>query len=162
MTPHPHAGCDAPRMRMRAALGLLCIAAFGTATLGCSVSARADAQGGGSISGVIQHPAQAVPAMRICAIGSGAPAQARRICVSTQTGDDTYRIDGLPADEYIVIARTEHASALYRVGGHMQPVQCIRAPCPAMPKAVKVDAGAHIEGVDLNEFYERREDFPAI
>jgi hypothetical protein len=148
-------------MRMRS-VALLCIAMFGTATLGCSALARADAKGSGSLAGVIQHPAQAVPAMRICAIGSGAPAQARRVCVTTRNGDDTYRIDGLPADEYIVIARTEQASGLYRVGGHMQAVQCIRAPCPAMPKAVKVEAGAQIEGVDLNEFYERREDFPAL
>jgi hypothetical protein len=117
---------------------------------------------GGSIAGKIAHPAHVVPAMRICAIGSGAPQQARRVCVRTKRDQTTYRIDGLPADEYIVIAQTESGPAQYRIGGHMQQVQCIRAPCPAMPASVTVSEKAHVDGVDLNDFYDAREDFPAL
>lgn len=116
----------------------------------------------GSIAGHIQHPAHAIPAMRICAIGSGAPAEATRICVRTQRGQGRYRIDGLPADDYVVIAETSDGTALYRVGGHMQQVQCIRAPCPEMPKSVTVTPGATVDGIDLNGFYDRRNDFPAL
>lgn len=116
----------------------------------------------GSIAGHIQHPAHAIPAMRICAIGSGAPAEATRICVRTQRGQGRYRIDGLPADDYVVIAETSDGTALYRVGGHMQQVQCIRAPCPEMPKSVTVTPGATVDGIDLNGFYDRRDDFPAL
>lgn len=116
----------------------------------------------GSIAGHIQHPAHAIPAMRICAIGSGAPAEATRICVRTPRGQGRYRIDGLPADEYVVIAETSDGTALYRVGGHMQQVQCIRAPCPEMPKSVTVTPGATVDGIDLNGFYDRRDDFPAL
>lgn len=116
----------------------------------------------GSIAGHIQHPAHAIPAMRICAIGSGAPAEAKRICVRTQRAQGSYRIDGLPADDYVVIAETDGDTGLYRVGGYMQQVQCIRAPCPEMPKSVTVKAGATVDGIDLNGFYDRRDDFPAL
>lgn len=135
---------------------------------GCAQSgSRVDAPASGSattgsIAGHIQHPAHAIPAMRICAIGSGAPAEALRICVRTQHGQGRYRIDGLPADDYVVIAETTEGTALYRVGGHMQQVQCIRAPCPEMPKSVTVTPGATVDGIDLNGFYDRRDDFPAL
>jgi hypothetical protein len=116
----------------------------------------------GSIAGHIQHPAHAIPPMRICAIGSGAPTEATRICVRTQRAQGSYRIDGLPADDYVVIAETSDGTTLYRVGGHMQQVQCIRAPCPEMPKSVTVTPGATVDGIDLNGFYDRRDDFPAL
>ena len=121
---------------------------------GCAQSgSRVDAPASGSattgsIAGHIQHPAHAIPAMRIC--------------VRTQHGQGRYRIDGLPADDYVVIAETTEGTALYRVGGHMQQVQCIRAPCPEMPKSVTVTPGATVDGIDLNGFYDRRDDFPAL
>jgi len=113
----------------------------------------------GSIAGRILHPAHVVPALRICAIGSGAPAEAKRICIDTRASQDTYRIEGLPADDYIVIAA---GAGPYRVGGHMQQVQCIRAPCPDMPASVTVAAGGVVTGIDINGFYEKRDDFPAM
>ncbi len=114
----------------------------------------------GTIEGRILHPAQVVPTLRICAIGSGAPQDAKRICIDTRPGEDTYRIEGLSPDDYVVIAAGDEG--LYRVGGHVQPVQCIRAPCPDMPASVAVAAGAVVSGVDLNGFYDKREDFPAL
>jgi hypothetical protein len=112
----------------------------------------------GAIEGRIVHPAHVIPALRICAIGSGQPAA--RTCVSTQRGQGTYRIAGLAPDDYVVIA--VGGDALHRVGGHVRPVQCIRAPCPEMPAAVTVAAGANVTGIDINGFYEKRDDFPAI
>ena len=135
---------------------------------GCAQSgSRVDAPASGSattgsIAGHIQHPAHAIPAMRICAIGSGAPAEATRICVRTQRAQGSYRIDGLPADDYFVIGETVDDTGIYRIGGHMQQVQCIRAPCPEMPKPVTVTPGATVDGIDLNGFYDRRDDFPAL
>lgn len=116
--------------------------------------------GTGAISGRILHPAHVVPALRICAIGSGAPADAKRICIDTRSSQDTYRIERLPPDDYIVIAAA--GTGPYRVGGHMQQVQCIRAPCPDMPASVTVAAGADVTGINIQNFYEKRDDFPAI
>lgn len=114
----------------------------------------------GTIEGRILHPAHVVPALRICAIGSGAPAEAKKICIDTRLSQYAYRIEGLPPDDYIVIAAA--GAGPYRVGGHMQQVQCIRAPCPEMPASVTVAAGANVAGVDIKNFYEKRDDFPAI
>lgn len=145
------------------------LAAALVAALSCSACAqsgsRVDTPAGGSaesgsIAGRILHPAHVVPALRICAIGSGASAEATRICVRTRAHEDRYRIDGLPPGDYIVIASI--SEGLYRVGGHMQPVQCIRAPCPEMPKPVTVASAATVDDIDLNGFYGRRDDFPAL
>ena len=128
---------------------------------GCAQSGSRDTPAAvGSIEGRILHPAHAVPAMRICAIGSGAPAEAKHVCIRTRRAQDRYRIEGLPADDYTVFAAVEEG--LYPVGGHVQPVQCIRAPCPEMPKPVTVAPGAHVADVDLNRFYDRRDDFPVL
>ncbi len=123
-------------------------------------AAQPAAAGTGAIEGRILHPAHVVPALRICAIGSGAPAEAKRICIDTRPGQDTYRIEGLPPDDYVVIAACN--TGPHRVGGHVQQVQCIRAPCPDMPASVAVTAGAKVAGIDINGFYEQRDDFPAM
>jgi hypothetical protein len=168
---------------LRSALGpRASLLAFVLAMLACSGCVRSETRDGaqeraskppsaprtgGAIEGRILHPAHAaqantIPAMRICAIGSGAPEQAKRVCVRTRAGQAAYRIDGLPADDYIVVAHASDHSPLYRVGGHMRQMQCIRAPCPSMPATVTVGEGARIAGVDLNEFFAAREDFPAL
>ncbi len=122
----------------------------------------ATAQSGGMIEGRIHHPAHVIPPMRICAVGSGAPDEAKHLCVQTQRDQANYRIDGVPADDYIVIAQTKNGAPLYRIGGHMQQVQCIRAPCPEMPANVTVAENARVDGVDINRFYDKRDDFPAL
>lgn len=113
---------------------------------------------GGSIAGRIAYDAGPAPAMRICAIGSGDPADAAARCVRTAAGATAYRIDGLGDDDYNVFAWTTTSPP--RVGGHVRQVQCIRAPCPPMPESVTVAGGARVDGVDLDGFYDRREDFP--
>ena len=139
-----------------------CVIALSLLASGCAGAERrsADAERDartGTIEGDIQHPAHVIPAMRICAIGSGK--EAPRVCVQTRRDQSTYRIDGLAPDDYIVIAA---GSGLYRIGGHVLQVQCIRAPCPDMPASVTVAAGAKVSGIDINGFYERRDDFPAM
>jgi len=131
-----------------------------TLSSGACATPAGDGAKTGSIAGRILHPAHVVPALRICAIGSGATTRATRICVRTRAHEGRYRIDGLPPGEYILIAAT--TESLYRVGGHMQQVQCIRAPCPEMPKPVTVAPAAIVDDIDLNRFYERRDDLPAL
>lgn len=123
---------------------------------------RSDAGGtaGGTIAGRIAYDDGAAPALRICAIGSGDPATSRHVCTTTAAGATEYRIAGLPADDYGVFAWTRSGPS--RVGGHVQQVQCIRAPCPPMPRDVTVAAGARVDGVDLNGFFDSRNDFPAM
>lgn len=116
---------------------------------GCATAAGIPRPATGRIEGVIQHPAHAVPAMRICAL-STAPSREPHGCTTTRAGDDTYRIDGLPPGDYQVFAETE--KGIYRRGGHLQPVQCIRAPCPDQPKTITVASGATLDGIDLMFF----------
>ena len=111
----------------------------------------------GSISGKIAYPSEVTPLMRICAVrtGVGAP-----ICITSLAGQTHYRIERLPAGEYQVQATLSEGEM--RVGGHMLPVQCIRAPCPEQLKSVSLSAGAELTGIDLNEFYAAREDFSPL
>ncbi len=150
---------------IRASLVYALVAAAGVACSGCARSETRGASApaaGGAIEGAIQHPAHVIPAMRICAIGSGAPGEATHVCVDTRRDQGRYRIADLPADEYIVIAETEGDASMYRVGGYMQQVQCIRAPCPDMPKSVAVGQNATVDGIDIDRFYDAREDFPSL
>lgn len=115
---------------------------------------------GGMITGRIAYDDGAAPALRICAIGSGDPATSRHVCTTTAAGATEYRLTGVPADDYGVFAWTRSGPS--RVGGHVQQVQCIRAPCPPMPMDVTVGSGARVDGVDLNGFFDSRDDFPAM
>lgn len=158
------------RPRAPLAMLVLCAALLAAGCAGRAAEAPApSASATASLGGVIQHPAQAVPLMRICAVRADVPADlpadapqraAASRCVHTRHGDDTYRIDGLAAGEYVVIARVERG--MYAVGGHVQPVQCIRAPCPEMLAPVRLAAGQAREDIDLNGFYDAREDFPPL
>ncbi|NOT87672.1 MAG: hypothetical protein HOP03_05775 [Lysobacter sp.] len=140
-----------------------CLIALSMIASGCAGSepraadARNDAKTG-SIEGNIAHPAHAIPAMRICAIGSGA--SAKSVCVRTRRGQGRYRIDGVTPGDYIVIGSSDES--VKRLGGHVQQVQCIRAPCPEMPVSLSVAPGAHLAGIDINGFYDQRDDFPAL
>jgi hypothetical protein len=48
------------------------------------------------------------------------------------------------------------------VAGHVQEVQCIRAPCPARLAALQITGGKDIATADLNGFYAERADFPKL
>jgi hypothetical protein len=141
-------------MRFAALATTLALAACATAP----GPGRAERPVEGSIEGVIQHPGHVVPTMRVCAFAAD-PARMPH-CIATRAGDDTYRIDGLPAGEYQVFA--EAARGLHRFGGHLQAVQCIRAPCPEQPKTITLAPGAALGGIDLTFFDEARADFPAL
>ncbi len=116
----------------------------------------------GSIEGRILHSEALVPALRICAIGSGAPEQAKHICVRTQAHRTAYRIERVPAGDYVIVAQADNGPIASRFGGHMQQVQCIRAPCPSVPATVTVGENVRVQGIDLNEFFAEREGLPAL
>ena len=125
---------------------------------GCSagMTSHRDAPGASaSISGLIAYPSEVVPAMRVCAM----PAQGSPSCIDHAAGDQRYRIGHLAAGSYNVVAWLSEGDM--RVGGHVQPVQCIRAPCPDMLKSVVVAEGADASGVDITGFYPTRADFPS-
>lgn len=111
----------------------------------------------GSIGGVIRYPGHVVPAIRVCALDMQTKAAS---CVKTTAGQSSYSIKGLPAAEYYLVADIEQWQ--FKTGGHVLQVQCIRAPCPALLKAVELKAGESLAGIDLNGFYVSREDFPAL
>ena len=66
----------------------------------------------------------------------------------------------LPDGEYQVVARVEDANT--PVAGHVQEVQCIRAPCPPQLATLSVAGGKEIANADLNGFYAERAEFPVI
>jgi hypothetical protein len=109
----------------------------------------------GAIGGRIQYPAGVAPAMRICAITGAA-----QRCIDSPAGRTLYRIGELPDGEYQVVARVEDAST--PVAGHVQEVQCIRAPCPPQLATLSVAGGKEIANADLNGFYAERPEFPAL
>ena len=111
----------------------------------------------GSISGKIAYPAESTPDMRICAIQDNG---ALHGCTQARAGDTEYRIDRLAPADYRIVAQLHEGDM--RVGGHMYQVQCIRAPCPPLLQAVTVAPGANVAGIDVNEFYDARNDFPAM
>jgi hypothetical protein len=146
---------------------LACLLALSAITSGCvgaeprAADARDDSRNNsqtGSIEGHIAHPAHVIPPMRICAIGSGE--SAKSICVRTRRDQGSYRIDGVTPGDYIVIG--SGGDSFNRLGGHVQQVQCIRAPCPEMPVSLSISPGAHLTGIDINGFYDQRDDFPAL
>jgi len=109
----------------------------------------------GAIGGRIQYPAGVAPAMRICAITGVA-----QRCIDSPAGRTLYRIGELPDGEYQVVARVDNAET--PVAGHVQEVQCIRAPCPPQLATLTVAGGKDIANADLNGFYAERPEFPAL
>jgi hypothetical protein len=112
---------------------------------------------GASISGDIQYPMQRIPPMRICAISDENKTHA---CVETKAGEKTYAIQNLPPANYIVIVEA-HGGKL-PVAAHVAPVQCIRAPCPDLPKVITIAAGSRLTNIHINGFYDARSDFPKM
>jgi hypothetical protein len=127
------------------------------ALAGCAGTGGTRSGGTGSISGKIAYPSELTPAMRICALPA---AGAAPVCIDSAAGQTAYRIERLAAGDYQLVARLNEGEM--RVGGHMQPVQCVRAPCPDLLKTVSLAAGARLTGIDLNEFYAARADFPPL
>lgn len=151
---------------------LACLLALSVIASGCvgaeprATDARDDSRNNpqtGSIEGHIAHPAHVIPPMRICAIGSGE--SAKSICVRTGRDQGSYRIDGVVPGDYIVIGTSAIGSSdesFNHLGGHVRQVQCIRAPCPEMPVSLSLSPGAHLTGIDINGFYDQRDDFPPL
>ena len=123
---------------------------------GCSSLPTAHAPSG-SISGKIAYPSETTPDMRICAVLDGGSSH---VCTQAKAGDTEYRIEHLPPADYLVVAQLHEGDM--RVGGHVQQVQCIRAPCPPHLQAVTVAPGAHVANIDLNDFYAAMSDFPDL
>ena len=109
----------------------------------------------GALGGRIVYPAGVAPAMRICAL----TAVAQR-CIDSPAGRTLYRIGELPDGAYQVVARVQDPNL--PIAGHVQQVQCIRAPCPAQLATLDITQGKEIASADLNGFYPERPDFPDI
>lgn len=141
-------------MRVPTLLGLAAL----TALAACSgVGSSRVERGNASISGRIAYPSEVTPAMRICAVRAPEVAP---ICLDSRAGRTQYTLKGLPVGDYQIVAKL--AEGDMRVGGHVQEVQCIRAPCLNPLKTISVAAGERVVGADLNEFDAAREDFPSI
>ena len=120
---------------------------------GCAHAAGGDALA--TLGGVVQHPAHVVPAMRICAV----PADGgHAVCADKPAHEDRWQLS-VPAGEYQVFAWP--ARGLPGTGAYLQPVQCIRAPCPPMPATVRVRPGEVRLDLDLTGFDASRTDLPA-
>ena len=139
---------------MRAALLLALAILAGCTTV--TTPRKAPPSGLGSISGKILYPSEVVPQMRICAI----PAGQAPLCIENPAGQTSYRIDRLAAGQYTVLVSLSEGDI--RKGGHVHQVQCIRAPCPAQPMTVTLEAGTDAQGVDITGFFAEGDPFPSI
>jgi hypothetical protein len=124
----------------RICLLLLCLTSVCVLTMP-SVSAKKVTA---SISGAIHHPAQRIPAMKICAVNI---LNSRKICIKTKADNQAYKINGLSEGEYQVMAS---AKADTSTGGYMQQVQCIRAPCDPVPGNISLAAGESFDKADIS------------
>jgi hypothetical protein len=121
-----------------------------------AIGTRLDPKGPkGAIGGRIEYPAGVAPAMRICALG----AQTRQ-CIDSPAGRTLYRIEHLPDGDYQVVARVEGSDT--PVAGHVEKVECIRAPCDEPLVTLSIAGGKDIATADLNGFYAERSDFPIL
>ena len=136
---------------------LLMFSVAACATNAPSANTAAKINANSNITGLIQFPGKAVPAMRVCALNTQTKAIS---CVKTKAGQTKYLIKGLVAAEYQILANVKNNEL--RVGGHMLQVQCIRAPCPALLNSVLLKAKESKTGIHLNGFYPSREDFPVL
>jgi hypothetical protein len=109
----------------------------------------------GALGGRIEYPDGVAPAMRICAV-SGAGQR----CIDSPPGRTLYRIDRLPDGDYQVVAHLGDSAT--PVAGHVEQVQCIRAPCPAQLATLSIVGGKEFGTADLNGFYAERADFPVL
>lgn len=149
-----------PRFACLLALSLITLSLIAGGCVGAephAADARNDSRTG-SIEGRIMHPAHVIPPMRICAIGSGQ--SAKSVCVRTRHHQSAYRIDGIDPGDYVVIS--SRIGGFHQIGGHVQQVQCIRAPCPDMTVPLSISPGARLTGIDINGFYDKRDDFPPM
>jgi hypothetical protein len=108
----------------------------------------------GAIGGRIDFPGGVAPAMRICATTG----EAER-CIDSPAGRTLYRIGELPDGSYDVVASVEDPKLPF--GGHVQQVQCVRAPCPSQRVTLEIVGGKQIATADINAFYATRDEFPA-
>ena len=115
------------------------------------------AEGGdlATIGGVVMHPAKVVPAMRVCASPTEGGAD---LCADKPAHADRWQMR-VPAGEYQVFAWPVDGAR--GTGAYLQPVQCIRAPCPPMPATVRVGPGEVRDDIDLTGFDASRTDLPA-
>ncbi len=120
---------------------------------GCAHAAGGDAPA--TLGGVVEHPAHVVPAMRICAMPTDGGAA---VCVDKRAHEDRWQLS-VPAGEYQVFAWSDRPGD--GPGAYLQPVQCIRAPCPPMPATVRVRAGDVRDDIDVSGFEDARTDLPA-
>ena len=141
--------------RLSLSLTLATLLASASATAPAATDTRLDPKAPqGAVGGRIAYPQGVAPAMRICAIAG----EAQR-CIDSPAGRTLYRIGELPDGVYNVVARVEDPQLPF--AGHVQQVQCIRAPCPAQLVTLELAQGKEIATADLNGFYAERGDVPA-
>ena len=103
---------------------------------------------GASIGGAIREGNRPPPALRVCAtpVRGGTPT-----CIETTAGAREYRIDVAPGRYYLLgWVRSGELTLI----AHASQIRCIRAPCPPDSLiGVRVAAGQHLQGVDLNGSY---------
>jgi uncharacterized protein YecT (DUF1311 family) len=129
--------------RSAVALGLLASVARGTA--------RAQSYEVGSISGVISFPGDAVPALRIYALGpDGKPYR----MITTPPLATRFVIDHVPAGKYHVVGyRETKEGAPAGAVGWTRAARCVKGPCDHTLIPIQVSAGKMSEGVVLADWY---------
>ena len=110
----------------------------------------------GRITGTLSYPSEYLPPMRVCAFEL---AEATPYCVRTGKNQAQYRLDGVPAGDYLVLAFPQEADAL--PGGYTGCVRDLTAACRDHDlQPVIVAAGQTTQDIDPADYYADAADWP--
>lgn len=115
------------------------------------------APGNSSIAGRIEYPGESLPALQVCAYRSDNGGAA---CVRTAREQNRYRIERLPAGDYLLWAWLLAPEGEMRVMRALHAVQCFRAPCLPQPRTVRLPEDTAVDGITLNDAAESYPDQP--
>ena len=121
----------------------------------------ASAAGTARLSGRITYPSEELPVMRVCAVDSTDPGSA--VCVRTAAAQDAYSLD-VPAGSWWLLAWPQDTGTEGDPGLYSAASVCLArgaAGCDDHALAlVDVRAGEVREGLDINDWYYDRSEFP--
>ena len=131
------------------------------APLPTPVPAPADGPATARLTGRVTYPSEELPAMRVCAVDSTDPGSA--VCVRTAAGQDRFVLD-VPAGAWWLLAWPQETGTegdpglLSAAGGCLARAEF---GCDDHSLALlTVQAGDMRDGLDINDWYYDRTDFP--
>ena len=131
------------------------------AAVAAADAAPASAPTTARISGRLTYPSEELPVMRVCAVDSTEPGSA--VCVRTLAHQDAYRLD-VPAGAWWLLAWPQDTGTEGDPGLLSAASACLTSGATGCDdhalQLVQVQAGDVRDGLDINDWYYDRGEFP--